>query len=97
MSWGERGSGLHLDLLRRGHSDLCTTLVSHRDDAPGLRREIDPRVEALPAIAAHDHRHPSLILHVGPATEAVARDLRGNSRGDDARVRTHVASAVPFV
>ena len=47
-------TGRHLDHLRRRHRELGTAVVLHADDAPGAAREVDPRVEALAAVAAHD-------------------------------------------
>ena len=68
------GARLDLDRLRRRHRELRAAFVLHADDAPGLRREVDPRVEALAAVAAHDRGR----RRTGPARRA---SNRGRSEG----------------
>ena len=75
---------LELDGLRCGHRELCAALVLHADDAPRARGEVDPRIEALAAVAARRRPWHRPILHVGPAPEAVPRDL-GDADGVVAR------------
>ena len=43
-----------LDDLRRRHRHVGTAIVLHADDAPRAAGEVDPGVEALAAVAAHD-------------------------------------------
>src|SRR6478735_2659303 len=68
------GACRHFDLLRGGHRDVGTPVVLDADDAPGAAGEIDPRVEALAAVAAHDLGGAVAPDDVGPAPESVAGD-----------------------
>src|SRR5262249_33207172 len=72
---GNGGTRFDLNRLRCRHRDLRPALVLHTDDAPRLSREVDPRVQALASIAADDRGRTVWVLHVDPATEAIAGDL----------------------